>query len=311
MMNVTCQAAFEDKTEKFNKHSQIRRSALSLLGIAFSGFTIVSKLSYFVKICLFTNLNYAAILFYEISIVNFIFNGALEKLPKPLNKFSNKELASFGELAGTFAETSLIEATDPASTRFLNKSYPWNRCHTWDECYKKLLDPKDAMKYMVVFEPEGMYEIQNRRARSLVTLLDTKGLTPPLKGASGAPHGWYMSTSVAQTLSVKLNQELLKIKLNGALAGIMNTSSENSGCGEKKMAISPPILVITLSLLIGPNIVIILAILSRKAHLAKKIRDEKLKVHEPDYEDYNQIMAMAANDILFIARYLKNSSYQK
>jgi len=118
-----------------------------------------------------------------------------------------------------------------------------------------------------------MYEIQNRKACSLVTVLDVKGFVPPLKGASGAPHGWYLSTAVPESKYLKLNQEILKIKLNGALDGIMDVSTKASGCGEKKLTISPPILVIPLSLLIGPIIIIILIVIGRKAQLASQERN--------------------------------------
>jgi len=152
LMNVTCEAAFEETTKAVTKRNQIRRSSISLIGIAFSGFTLISKFSYCFGLSSLANLYHAAILFYEISIVNFIFNDKAEKLSKPLHEFTPQELSAFGELPGTLSETSLIEATGNAGTRFLNKSFPWNRCHSWDACYKKLLDPKDAMKYMIAFE---------------------------------------------------------------------------------------------------------------------------------------------------------------
>lgn len=97
-------------------------------------------------------LNVSAILFYEMSIVNFIFNEPEEKLPKPLHEFSDNELALFGALPSSGPENSLVKGADPDGTRFKNKSYPWKHCSNWNTCYKKLLNPNDPLNYMPVFE---------------------------------------------------------------------------------------------------------------------------------------------------------------
>jgi len=85
------------------------------------------------------------------SIVNFIFNATEEEIPKPLHEFTDNELAQFGTLRNSGPENSLLKGADPDGTRFKNKDYPWKYCQNWDECYKRLLNPDDPVRYMPGF----------------------------------------------------------------------------------------------------------------------------------------------------------------
>ena len=93
-----------------------------------------------------------AMLFYEMSIVNFIFNEPEQTLPKPLHEFTDDELSTIVTIFGSSLENMLVKAADPKGTRFKNKVYPWETCISQDLCFKKLLDPNDPAIYMPMFE---------------------------------------------------------------------------------------------------------------------------------------------------------------
>lgn len=86
------------------------RASTLLLGIAFSAFVLIT------------------ILFYEISVVNFIFNEQAEQLPKPLSEYSDKELSRFSVLRNATPENVLRRAVDNTGKRFKGREYPWYQC---------------------------------------------------------------------------------------------------------------------------------------------------------------------------------------
>lgn len=181
----------------------------------------------------------------------------------------------------------MIKSIDPDGTRFPDKKYPWFQCATWDTCYRKLLDTKDPIKYMAVFRPEALYEIKIRGACSKVSMLDMSGDSSSFSGGKSAPHGWYLSTSISELEFLKLNQELLKIKLNGDLDRIMDevTGVENT-CGVENLAISAPVLLIPLVIIMGPPLLLILLLLLETQFLTKKLYDTAKNTNE----DHSNIM---------------------
>lgn len=136
---------------------RLRTTAKALVVIMFSTFFVLSKYLFFPFIRsgleneLLTILE--GVVFYEIGIVNFIFDPQAETLPKPLSNFTNDELKAFGVQTNSATESSLLGAVESEEKRFASQSeYPWVRCRQWDECYKKLLNPKDSLHYMIVYK---------------------------------------------------------------------------------------------------------------------------------------------------------------
>jgi len=82
---------------------------------------------------------------------NFDFNKKVS-LQKPQSSFTNKELEQFGERPRSSPENILIDAVDPDGTRFEGESYACYRCVKRDMCYRKLTNPQDPMRYMIIHE---------------------------------------------------------------------------------------------------------------------------------------------------------------
>lgn len=90
-------------------------------------------------------------------------------------------------------------------------------------------------------------------------------------GGNEASFGWYLSSSVPEPILLKLNQEILKLKLNGDLDNIFEEVIGNAKlCGVAKLAISPLVLLIPLALVMGPPIILVVIVL-----LHKRIKIEK------------------------------------
>jgi len=152
---------------------------------------------------------------------------------------------------------------------YLDKKFPWYGCDGLDMCYQKILDPNDPLNYLVVPRAEALYELKKRDACDKATILETTDGSS--SGGNEASFGWYLSSSVPEPILLKLNQEILKLKLNGDLDNIFEEVIGNAKlCGVAKLAISPLVLLIPLALVMGPPIILVVIVL-----LHKRIKIEK------------------------------------
>lgn len=80
----------------------------------------------------------------------------------------------------------------------------------------------------------------------------------------------------------KLNSELLELTLNGSLKDIMDRTlaGDKKDCGTTKLAISPVVIMIPLSLILGPVVIIILGLAAHQL-ASKTLRNENRMKEEP------------------------------
>jgi len=92
-----------------------------------------------------------------------------------------------------------------------------------------------------------------------------------MAGAKGTPHGWYLSTAVSVPVYNKVNAELLKLILKGTLKEIMDRtiSDDRNTCGTTKLSISPPLIMVPLSILLVPVLLTIFGLSIRKVVMDK------------------------------------------
>lgn len=93
-----------------------------------------------------------AAVFYQVAEVNFIFTRVDEVLPKPLREFSDDELSEFSTVQKSALEYALAIAVDPNGTRFPKREFPWYGCMEGMECFRKLIDPEDSVRYFASIE---------------------------------------------------------------------------------------------------------------------------------------------------------------
>lgn len=230
-----------DVSENLARDSDVRsskslhRSAVIMLGIGFSALVVI------------------VVLFYEISVVESIVNQQSPKVGN-LELLTDKQLSRYSVLKNSAPEQTLRRAVDPTSSRFKSeKHFPWFRCMVDDECYDKMLDRKDKVEYMVVLEPEGVWNVRERSANEKIVQYKTSDTLFLFSG------GWYLGRSIPQTEQVRINQEILRVKMSAKLRNIIEIESglQEKGFTPQKPGISPGILAIPLIFIVGPCLVIV------------------------------------------------------
>lgn len=257
-----------DVSEHLSRDSDIRRSkslhraAVIVLGIGFSAFVVI------------------VVLFYEISIVDSIVNQQSPKVGN-LALLSDSALSRYSVLKNSAPERTLRRATDPTGSRFKSDSeFPWFRCMVDDECYDKMLDKKDEVKYMVVLEPEGVWNVRERLAYDSIVQYKTRDTLFLFSG------GWYLGTSVPLSEQVRINQEILKVKMSAKLRNIIEIDSglQEKSFGQQKPRISPGILAIPLIFIVGPCLIIVFLLIicgiCMRERVIVKVRERPGKEHD-------------------------------
>jgi len=218
------------------------------------------------------------VVFYELGLVNFIFNQTEEKLPKPFRLYSDAELSRFSVLEGSSPEFALRNAVDPYGLKYRNESlYPWHRCKSEGDCFKKVLDRKDKVCVVLSVQSNARYHINKKGLCRKLIKLETD---EPLLKFSG---GWYISSSVPHKKLVAINQGILIKKSTGRIMRIIDQEMGKGGdnCGKRKLAVGPLALSIPLLVVTGPLTIILLSILIASFCIPTVGKDQNMN---DDYE---------------------------
>lgn len=127
-----------------------------------------------------------------------------------------------------------------------------------------------------------MYNIKTRLACNKLTQYAT---SEPLSLFSG---GWYLGASVPPPMRLKINQEILRLKMSGKMRHIIEegTGVSDKSCGAKKLTIQPSVLSIPLLFIIGPIVLVIIVLLfcGCRAERRERRREERSEIAKSFWE---------------------------
>ncbi len=257
---------FFDVSDHLTRDIDVRRSralhraAVICLGAGFSGFVVI------------------VVLFYEISVVNSIVNQQSPKVGD-LHLLSNDVLAQYAVLKNSSTERTLRRAADPAGTKFKHDSdLPWYRCLEDAQCYDKVLDKKDKVKFMVALEIEGRWNLQQRQVCDSIVKYGTSN---PLFIFSGS---WYLGSSVNVSEYVRINREIMRLKLSAKLRQIIKASSgvHGDGFGQEVPRVAPGVLAIPLIFIVGPCLLIVFLLVIYGLCMRERVIVKDRALSQPD-----------------------------
>ena len=238
----------------------LHRASVICLGAGFSGFVVI------------------VVLFYEISVVSSIVNQQSPKVGD-LHLLTNEALTQYSVLKNSSTERTLRRAADPAGTRFKQDSdLPWYRCTEDRECYDKVLEKDSNVKFMVALEYEGLWNLLQRQVSDSIVKY---GTSKPLFIYSGS---WYLGSTVDKSERVRLNREIMRLKLSSKLRDIINSEvdPDSSDFGDQDPRIAPGVLAIPLIFIVGPCLIITTVLAVYGFCMRERVIVKDRAVRQPD-----------------------------
>ncbi|CAN8071743.1 unnamed protein product [Agarophyton chilense] len=215
------QSAFS--TEDFSQ--QIETTAPEL------GKHILEKEAFLTKFSLSTSLFRISIvafiamfsLFYEVAVVNFLFQQQNLELTKDIEHLTLKELHQYCVVRDTAAEAIWNFRVNPGGSKFddAEKSQiPWKRCQNGAECLSWILDDDNPVQFYITYELEGTHLIKSRASCESVTIFETK------RSIHHFNSGWLFNEQVPTEKRRKLDRELMALKIDGTLSDLVGDRAE-------------------------------------------------------------------------------------
>lgn len=162
------------------------------------------------------------ILFYEITVVNYVLRKQPHTLEKDMRNLSSAELAEYIVIKDDGTELLFRSLVDPRG-EFKTKKPPWLYCTSVDDCYTKLLDKKHAANFFFTYERGLRYKLMKRETCDNLVVFKT---VFPLSSVSG---GYYYGSQFPRDTQVAVDKALLSHRLQHKIKNVMQPTS--SSCG--------------------------------------------------------------------------------
>lgn len=113
-------------------------------------------------------------LFYEVAVVNFLFQQRNVELSKTVRSLSPEELQSYSILKNSALEHTWNATVNPLGSKYNgsdNSAIPWRRCNTGLDCINWAADPNHPVQFDVTYGVVGKYLIRQASDCSTSSIL--------------------------------------------------------------------------------------------------------------------------------------------
>ncbi|CAN8071745.1 unnamed protein product [Agarophyton chilense] len=157
-------------------------------------------------------------LFYEVAVVNFLFQQQNHELTKDIEHLTVEELQQYCVVRDTAIEAIWNFRVNPGGSKFddAEKSQiPWKRCQNGAECLSWILDDDNPVQFYITYELEGTHLIKSRASCESVTIFETK------RSIHHFNSGWLFNEQVPTEKRRKLDRELMALKMDGTISSLV------------------------------------------------------------------------------------------
>lgn len=162
------------------------------------------------------------ILFYKISVVNFVFLQKPESLEKELPDLP-EGLSEYLMTEGDATELLFRAYVDP-NKKYATGTPPWQFCSSKKECYDKLLDKKEPAKFFFTYEQSLRFEMEKRKACSKLTVFQ------PRSPLASIVTGMYYSSSLPKSRRVETDKAILGLRVEHKIQTLINEKNPALDC---------------------------------------------------------------------------------
>lgn len=223
------------------------------------------------------------ILFYEITVVNFVLRNSPRSLQKDLRTLTIPELKSYIVVKDDATELlfkSLVNLEGKALIP--GGKPPWHQCDNIKDCYDKLRDPSHTAKFFFTFEHGLRHTMRSRKACDKLTIFET---VSPLSSVSA---GWYYGPSIPRYKQIAIDKAILDHRLQYKVQDLITKDKTSPICRTPAEVdkIPPEIIGWLLFFIAGPGFAVVaVAVFSafrrgrpsrrarRKARKAERLQD--------------------------------------
>ncbi|PXF48836.1 hypothetical protein BWQ96_01392 [Gracilariopsis chorda] len=188
-------------------------------------------------------------LFYEVAVVNFLFQQQRIEIPKSIGQLSTLELRQYCVLKDTGLENIWNNTVNPNGIKFDGsdeKEIPWKRCVHAQECLDWVLDDDNPVQFFVSYEMEGRYLMHSRTNCEAVAIYETRETLHQFNS------GWLFNERVPRKRRRELGRELVTLKVNGRLTQLLNSLGPRCK-PEVTSSINFPVLLVPILFLVVPS----------------------------------------------------------
>eukprot|EP00171_Calliarthron_tuberculosum_P009902 IDg9902t1 len=186
------------------------------------------------------------VLFYELAVVNFIFNYHSDGQAHRVENLSINELKQYA-VSKESAESHIFRRFVDPHDRFISKR-PWTETENHTEVFKKILDPSHPARYGISFSDGARYEL---RKKNLCNKFDLYNTSVPLHQYSTV---WYYGSNLPPKKRTAINQGISELreanKVSPAIDEAVGFMPQN--CGKIESRIGPLILAVPLAMALAP-----------------------------------------------------------
>ncbi|CAN8073779.1 unnamed protein product [Agarophyton chilense] len=197
-------------------------------------------------------------LFYEVAVVNFLFQQHNQTLSKPVRRLSLEQLADFAVLKDSALENVWDATLRSGRYRDWHGRVPWQQTPTATDSIKRVQNG-DA-SFMVTFEVLGKYLLMQHSSCSELTVFETQDVLYQFNG------GWLYNSKVSEERRMLVDRELVGLRVKGrtrelvedALQGHTEECSKSNTLDIGPMIILIPCLIFVIPPLLCSVLVLVL-----------------------------------------------------
>lgn len=195
------------------------------------------------------------VLFYEITVVNYVFRNQPRTLEKDIRDLSPEELKTYVLVQGGGSELLFRSLVDPDGL-FETKTPPWRYCTSVDNCYDQLLGQLHGTQFFFTFEHGFRDKLRSRQTCDRLTVFET---VSPLSSVSA---GWYYGSRFPRNKRIAIDRDILGERLKNRIQDLLKRENPEPRCRASGTSIPPttigwPLLAIST---VGTLILIILVV---------------------------------------------------
>lgn len=187
-----------------------------------------------------TTSSVVGILFYEISVVNFLFTRDDERLEKELSVLPLKDLEQYVVIKNDGAEI-MFRALVGDNAQYIKES---QLCSNATACYAKIDNTSDPAKLFFTFQ-SGLRHAQ--KGRKTCDLTAFRPRTP----LSSIPQGWYYGPRISKARQMAIDIAISDSRLKHKFQSLINDAIPGEDCSAPSRRIEPPIIGWILATVIG------------------------------------------------------------